>query len=103
MNEAKPDDFQKIISISERMLEHARQEKWEEVTKLEWERKTLLAEFFSRPLNVRNVNLSSGIRAILEKDREIVRLGAVKREKLRCALQKFNQRKEVVEAYSAVG
>ena len=103
MNDSKLDDFQKIIVISEKMLEHARQEKWDDVTIFERERKELLAEFFSKPTNVRNANLSSGIRAILEKDREIVRLGAVKREKLRSALQKFNQRKDAVEAYSAVG
>ena len=103
MNEAKPDDFQKIISISEKMLEHAREERWDDVTMFEQERKQLLAEFFSKPTNVRSANLSSGIRIILEKDREIVRLGAVKREKLRNALQKFNQRKDAVEAYSAVG
>lgn len=103
MNEAKPDNFQKIISISERMLENARQEMWEDVTRSEIERKKLLAEFFTNPINVRNPELSHNIRAILQIDREIVRLGAVKREKLRSALQKFNQRKEVIEAYSAVG
>ncbi|MGR9106096.1 MAG: flagellar protein FliT [Gammaproteobacteria bacterium] len=103
MNQVNPDDFQKIISISENMLEHARQELWDEVTIFERERKQLLAEFFSKPVNVRNPDLSSGIRMILEKDREIVRLGAAKREKLRNALQKFNQGKEAIEAYSAVG
>ncbi|MCI0666525.1 MAG: flagellar protein FliT [Methylococcaceae bacterium] len=103
MNEDKPDDFQTIISISEQMLEHARQERWDDVTICERERKKLLAEFFSKPLNVRKANLSAGIRIILEKDREIVRLGAAKRDKLRKALQKFNQRKDALEAYSAAG
>ena len=103
MNETKSGDFQTILSISEKMLECARQEKWEDVTRSEIERKTLLAEFFTKPINIRNPELSHGIRAILQIDREIVRLGAIKREKLRSALQKYNQRKEVVEAYSAVG
>lgn len=102
MNEDYRDGFQKIISISEKMLEHARQELWDDVTIFEGERKKRLAEFFSKPVNIRNANLAAGIRIILEKDREIVRLGAVKRDKLRSALQKFGQRKEVIEAYSSV-
>jgi triphosphoribosyl-dephospho-CoA synthetase len=103
MNECTLDEFQKIILISEKMLEAARQENWDDVTIYERERKKLLAEFFSKSSNLRNTGLSSGIRTILENDREIVRLGAAKREKLRSALQKFNQRKDAVEAYSAVG
>lgn len=103
MSGNKPEDFQRIIAISEKMLERAGQDRWDEVTLFEQERKKLLAEFFSKPLNVRNTCLPSGIRFILEKDREIVRLGSAKRDKLRSALQKFNQRKEAVEAYSAVG
>lgn len=103
MSENLKSDFEKIISISEKMLEHARQERWDEVTHIEQERKELLAQFFSNPMNAQKTELSAGIRKILEKDREIVRLGSAKRDSLRNALQKFNRRKDVVEAYSAVG
>lgn len=103
MSENQSSDFEKIISISEKMLEHARREKWDDVTSFEQERKELMAAYFSKPMNMQKANLSAGIRIILEKDREIVRLGSVKRDNLRNALQKFNQRKDAVEAYSAVG
>ena len=96
-------DFQTIINLSERMLENARKEKWDDVTIIESERKKLLAEFFSKPVRLKNGWLTTGIRSILEKDREIVKLGSRKRDEMRFALQKFSRGKEIVEAYSAVG
>lgn len=103
MNEQQPNEFQKIISLSDKMLESARQHNWEDVTEIEMERKALMTEFFSNPLALQKGRLANGIRMILEKDREIVRLGSVKREELRDALAKHQRGKDAVEAYSAAG
>ncbi len=94
-------DFQRIISLSNQMLENARQQKWDDVSAIEDQRRQLLTEFFSQPVKGQKSALANNIRSILEKDREIVRLGAEKREELRGALQKFNRQKHAVHAYSA--
>lgn len=94
-------DFQRIISLSNQMLENARRQRWDDVSAIEDQRRQLLTEFFSQPVKVQKGALANSIRSILEKDREIVRLGAEKREELRGALQKFNRQKHAVHAYSA--
>ena len=94
-------DFQRIISLSNQMLENARQQRWDDLSAIEDQRRQLLTEFFSRPVKGPKSALANSIRSILEKDREIVRLGAEKREELRGALQKFNRQKHAVHAYSA--
>lgn len=94
-------DFKKIMSLSEKMLENARQQRWENVSAIEDERRQLLTDFFSQPVNAQKGMLANSIRTILEKDREIVKLGSEKREELRGALQKFNRGKDAVQAYSA--
>ncbi len=103
MNKTQPNNFSEIISLSEQMLENARLHNWDEVTSIEMERKQLMSDFFSHPMKLQKVRLVDGIRQILEKDREIVRLGSAKREELQTALQKFQRGKDAVEAYSAVG
>jgi|GEM_PF-874933 len=94
-------EFQRIISLSNQMLENARQQRWDDVSAIEGQRRQLLTEFFSQPVKVQKGILANSIRSILENDREIVRLGAEERDELRGALQKFNRQKHAVHAYSA--
>ena len=96
-------EFQKIIHLSDKMLQNAQSEEWEAVTSIENERKELLAAFFAKPMKLAKGQLADGIQSILKKDREIVKLGASKREQLRTALQKISRGKDAVHAYSAVG
>lgn len=93
-------DIQKILSLSEKMLEKARQEDWEDVTSMETQRRDLIASVFSSPVRVGNGKLADGIRLILEKDREIVKLGAAHRDAVRGALRRINRGKNAVEAYA---
>lgn len=92
-------DIKKIIVLSEKMLSQARKEDWENVTKIESQRRELIAAFFSQPVHERNGQLADVIRQILDKDREIIKLGAGRREKLRSALRKINRGKIAVESY----
>ncbi len=92
-------DIQKIIFLSEKMLSQAHKEDWENVTKIESQRRELVASFFAQPIHERNGQLSDVIRLILDKDREIIRLGAGRRDKLRSALRKINRGKVAVESY----
>ncbi len=101
MKQDQFNDFKKIMSLSEKMLENARQQRWDDVSAIEDERRQLLTDFFSKPVNGQKGMLANSIRAILEKDREIVKLGSEKRDELRGALQKFSRGKDVVQAYSA--
>ena len=93
-------DIKKIIFLSEKMLVEARQEDWENVTKIESQRRELITSFFSQPVHESNGQLADVIRVILEKDREIIKLGAGRREKLRSALRKINRGKTAVESYA---
>ena len=95
----KTTDIQKIIFLSEKMLSQARQEDWENVTKIESQRRELITSFFSQPVHERNGQLADVIRLILDKDREIIKLGAGRREKLRSALRKINRGKIAVDSY----
>ena len=92
-------EIQKIIFLSEKMLSQARKEDWENVTQIESQRRELITEFFSQPVHERNGQLTEVIRLILDKDREIIKLGAGRREKLRSALRKINRGKIAVDSY----
>lgn len=94
-------DIHKIIDLSEKMLEKARQEHWDEVSEIEIQRKKLIKTFFENPVQVKSGKLVDGIRAILEKDREIVKLGAARRQEVRGALRKLNQGKTAIDVYKA--
>ncbi len=95
-------DFQKIVSISDRMLIKARSEEWDELAEMENERGALMTSFFSKSIAPSaKAYVADGIRLILEKDREIMRLGVIKRKALRSSLKKMGQNKSAVRAYAA--
>jgi len=95
-------DLEKIIALSEIMLENARHKQWDDLTHIEGERKRLLSAFFSQPISLKTGEVADGIRSILSNDREIMRLAVTKRDDLRAALQKVKQGKEAMQAYAAV-
>lgn len=100
MDRSEPNnDIHTIIDLSDKMLQKARQQDWEDVTSIENQRKQLISGFFSKPVHIRNGKIADCIRAILEKDREIVKLGAARRKELRGALHRVNRGKEAVTAY----
>lgn len=95
-------DLGKIIELSEIMLESARHKQWDNLTHVESERKRLLSALFSQPISLQTGEIADGIRSILSRDREIMRLAVTKRDDLRGALQKVKQGKDAMQAYAAV-
>lgn len=91
------------LSLTEQMISRAQAGEWEEVAALDRERRQILASFFSKPLSGdMKARVAEGIRTILEKDREILRLGVAKRSELKASLSSMGKKKSAVKAYSAV-
>ena len=94
-------DLQQLISLSRTMLEKAREESWDEVFVLEAERSELIRLFFLEPIQQADaVAAVAGIQSIMAIDRDLMRLGALKRFELAQTLQTMDQGKKAVKAYT---
>jgi len=95
-------DFHKITSLSDQMLAMARSSEWEQLSEIEGRRNVLMKSFFSEPIadSLKN-SVAHGIRHILEKDREITRLSALRKKELRSSLNKMGKNRSAVRAYAA--
>jgi hypothetical protein len=95
-------DLQKLISLSQAILEKAQQDSWDEIAILESERRELIELFFSEPIEPKDSEaVGVGIQSILAIDRETMALGSLTMLNLSETLHKFQQGKKAVKAYGS--
>ena len=97
-------DLGQLISVSQTMLDKAREGAWDDVFVLEAERSELIRLFFLEPIQQTYANtdaVSAVIQSILAMDRDIMALGALKRLDLAQTLQAMDQGKKAVKAYTS--
>ena len=98
----KTQDIQQLISLSQTMLEKAREKSWDDVFVLEGERSELIRLFFLEPVQQAYAEaVAAGIQSMLAMDRDIMAMGALKRFDLAQALQTMDQGKKAVKAYTS--
>jgi len=99
----KANELQQLIAMSRTMLDKAKEESWDEVFVLEEKRRELIGAFFSEPAQPAAYSeiVSDGIQAIMAIDHDIMALGAAKRLALAEELQKVDQGKKAVKAYTS--
>ena len=98
----KTQDIQQLISLSQTMLEKAREKSWDDVFVLEGERSELIRLFFLEPIQQAYAEaVATGIQSMLAMDRDIMAMGALKRFDLAQALQTMDQGKKAVKAYTS--
>jgi len=96
----KAQDLQQLISLSQTMLEKAREESWDDVFVLEAERSELIRLFFLEPVQQTDA-VAAGIQSMMAIDRDIMALGTLKRLDLAQTLQAMDQGKKAVKAYTS--
>jgi hypothetical protein len=95
-------DLQQIILITRKMLEQAQSASWDEVSKLEAERRSLLHMFFMFPILDELVGtVSEGIRSITAIDENIMELGRAEKHELEQVLRQIDQGKKAIKAYDS--
>lgn len=95
-------EFQEIVLLSEQMLVKAKKSEWDQLTELERKRDLLMGNFFSKPLaEVAKKQLEDGVRLILDADREVMALCALKQQALRASLTKMGKNRNAAQAYAA--
>jgi hypothetical protein len=94
--------LQQLISITREMLEQAQSASWDEVSKLEAERRELLRMFFMAPIQDEFVGtVSEGIRSIIAFDEDIMELGRTEKHALEQVLRQIDQGKKAIKAYDS--
>lgn len=98
---SKAQDLQQLISLSRIMLEKAREESWEGVFVLEAERSELIRLFFLEPVQQDHAEVvAAGIQSMMAINRDIIALGMLKKLDLAQTMQKMDQGKKAVKAYT---
>ena len=98
----KAKDLQFLITLSQAMLEKAREDSWDDVVNLEAERSGLIELFFLGSVQEEYAEVvAGGIRAILAMDIDIMELGTLKKLDIVQILQKMEMGKKVVQAYGS--
>ncbi len=96
------DELQKLVAFSQAMLTKAHAEEWDDVVALEVERRELIKQFFSEPVDQAQAEVvASGIKAILAIDEKLMELGALRRFDILQILQDMDQGKKAVKAYTS--
>ena len=98
----KAQELQQLISLSRTMLEKAREESWEGVFVLEAERSELIRLFFLEPVQQGYAEaVAAGIQSMMAINRDIIALGMLKKLDLAQSMQKMDQGKKAVKAYTS--
>lgn len=98
----KAQNLQQLISLSRTMLEKAREEFWDGVFVLEAERSELIRLFFLEPVQQEYAEaVAAGIQSMMAIDRDIIALGMLKKLDLAQTMQKMDQGKKAVKAYTS--
>jgi hypothetical protein len=98
----KSDNLQKLISLSRAMLQLAESGSWDDVSKMEADRRELLYTYFLTPVQAElNRTVSEGIRTIIAIDQDIMELGRAEKVEIEQTLLQLEQGKKAVKAYSS--
>lgn len=97
---AASDGLAAVLECSERMCSAARAGRWDDLTLLERERRTLLDELFSAEETVVDASV---LRRLTEMNDEIIVLGARHRDELHRALEEGRTRRRAADAYRGAG
>lgn len=98
----KTQDLQQLISLSRTMLEKAREESWDGVFVLEAERSELIRLFFLEQVQQDHAEaVAAGIQSMMAINRDIIALGMLKKLDLAQTMQKMDQGKKAVKAYTS--
>ena len=98
----KAKDLQFLITLSQAMLEKAREDSWDDVVNLEAERSGLIELFFLESVQEEYAEMvAGGIRAISAMDIDIMELGTLKKLDIVQILQKMEMGKKAVQAYGS--
>lgn len=94
--------IESLIELTQEMLELAKSGLWEEVIATENRRRNVLNDFFSDQAKLVDdaAAISVGIQTIIELDKQVMALGADKKDELALMLQNLGQGKKAVKAYS---
>ena len=83
------------------MLEKAREQSWDDVSALEAERRKLIELFFLEPIPQSHTEMvAAGIQSIMAINRDISVLVELNKHDAEQALQKMEQGKKAIKAYS---
>lgn len=90
-----------IYALTQRMLQMAEQQQWENVSKLEVERSHLIHTFFeTRPSLEETERVANTILEVLTADKAIIAMGTSEQQKIVESSQKINRGKQASKAYA---
>jgi Flagellar protein FliT len=98
----KHEDLQKILTISDKMLEQAKLALWDEVTELEAIRREWIELFFHESVEAEFISaVKQAIQTILASDEQILALGQVEKHDIGQQIKQLEQGKKAVKAYGS--
>lgn len=101
---ARDAEFAEALAMSRRMLSEAQAGRWVEVIGLQVERQQQLENFFAAPVPRESAErIATGIREMLELDREVMALGRKGMDALSGAMNGLRAGRRAQQAYGAVG
>ncbi len=90
-----------IQAITQKMLQMAQQQAWENINKLEAERSQLIYSFFeTKPLVAEAEHVASIILEVLAADKMIIALSLSEQHEIMGSAQKINRGKQASKAYA---
>lgn len=94
--------WNKIIRLSNNMLDLSRREQWDELGSLEKKRGELLNEYFLKAVDEsESERIAEGINEILMIDREIIKICQFQKDEFGEKLSQFNTSRRAKNAYRA--
>jgi len=98
----KANDLQQLITLSDTMLQKAREQAWDELFELEQHRREAMQLFFLQGVAAEDARtVAAGIELIMARDRELMALATATRDELAQTLQKMDRGKKAVKAYTS--
>ncbi len=101
MTTSRKDRLATILDMSLSMLDLARAQEWEQLERIEGERRGLVAECFRTPATPEEApGIADGIRRILDVNQEITALTEARRDELGKNIHSLGSAREARKAYS---
>ena len=98
----KAHNLQQLIALSDTMLQKAREQAWDELFELEQQRREVMQLFFLQGVAAADARaVAAGIELIMARDRDLMDLATATRDELAQTLQKMDQGKKAVKAYTS--
>jgi len=90
--------FGHILEVTDKMLDSASNEQWDELFSLEKQRDALIKKYFVN-IALKDEGLAGAIRQVLDKDLEIQKRVRQERDRLGQELKKVSHGKNAVQSY----